>query len=339
MEIEYIGVLEHYSMELIRILTYQHLLKILMEIFFKMSKIITDEKEYINLIEEVLRCGSTEVGRNGKTIEIFGKMMRFSLEDNKLPLLTTKFVSWKTVLKELLWFINGKSNNKYLTDQKVYIWNGNSTREFLDSVGLSDYPEGILGPIYGVNWRNFNGKYDICHCEDLLTCNCNSLTKEGRCDQLQNIIDQLKDPVKRYSRRLIMTAWNPLQINQMALPPCHIMCQFRVTDGNKLSCLLTQRSGDIGLGVPYNIASYAFLTNLIAFHCDLVPKDLIISLGSAHIYEQHIDGLIEQVKRDLYDQPLIKIGNKREKIEDYIVEDFEVIGYVSHPPIKLEFVA
>ena len=314
-----------------------------------MAEIITDETEYINLVKDVLKDGTIEIGRNGKTIEIFGRMMKFSLENGKFPLLTTKFVSWKTVLKELLWFIGGKTNNRFLNEQKVHIWDGNSTREYLDSVGLTEYPEGILGPIYSHQWRNFNGEYDICNCyekykdtmmsSEALQCNCNNLEKEGRCDQLQNIIDHLKDPNKRYSRRLIMSAWNPLQINQMALPPCHVMCQFRVTDGNKLSCLLTQRSGDIGLGVPYNIASYAFLTHLIAFHCDLIPKELIVSLGSAHIYEQHIPGLTEQISRDLYEQPLIRIKNKREKIEDYILDDFEIINYISHPSIKLEFVA
>lgn len=304
-----------------------------------MSKIITDEGEYINLVSDVLKYGTVEIGRNGKTIEIFGRMIRFSLEGNTLPLLTTKFVSWRTVLKELLWFIGGKTNNKYLVDQKVHIWDGNSTREFLDGVGLSDYPEGILGPIYGRQWRDFNGEYEICRCEDLSQCNCNSLDKERRCDQLQDIINQLKDPSKRLSRRLIMTAWNPLQIKKMALPPCHVMCQFRVTDGNKLSCLLTQRSGDIGLGVPYNIASYAFLTHLIAFHCDLIAKDLIVSLGSAHIYEQHIPCLEEQITRFPYQFPTIAILNKRDKIEDYVIEDFNVINYVSHPSIKMEFIA
>ena len=154
----------------------------------------TDEKQYLDLVKDVIDNGSWKTGRNGRTKEVFGRMLRFSLSDNKLPLLTTKHVSWKTVLKELLFFIKGQSDNRILNNQGVHIWDWNSTREFLDSRGLTKYPEGILGPIYGVNWRNFNGKYDICRCTESQICKCNSLEKEGRIDQLQDVIDKLKNP-------------------------------------------------------------------------------------------------------------------------------------------------
>lgn len=299
----------------------------------------SDENQYLNLVKEILDNGTWENGRNGRTKEVFGRMMRFSLEDNTLPLITTKLVSWKTVLIELLWFIRGQTNNKILNEQGVHIWDGNSTRDFLDNVGLKEYPEGILGGIYGYQWRNFNGEYEICKCEDLKKCNCNSLSKTNRIDQLQNVINDLKDPNKRSSRRLIVSAWNPCQISKMALPPCHVMYQFKVTEGNKLSCLLTQRSCDIGLGVPYNIASYGFLTHLIAHHCGLEAKELIISLGSAHIYEEHIPQLREQINRIPYRFPNISIIDYRENPEDYEKEDFVITGYSHHPSIKMKFVA
>lgn len=312
----------------------EKIIKILIKILMN-----TDEYEYLHLVSDVLENGEWKIGRNGKTKEVFGRMMRFSLKDGTLPLLTTKLVSWKTVLKELLWFIKGQTDNRILNEQGVTIWNGNSTREFLDGRGLTDYPEGILGNIYGFQWRNFNGNYEICKCTDLSTCKCNSLENKDRVDQLQYIIDQLKDPAGRNSRRLIMTAWNPAQIDKMALPPCHMMCQFNVTDDGKLSCLLTQRSGDIGLGVPYNIASYAFLTHLIAHHTGLVANELIVSLGNAHIYEDHVEPLETQLKLIPHKFPKLKILEVRDKIEDYVLEDYQVVDYVHHPSIKMKFIA
>ena len=306
----------------------------------------TDEEQYLNLVRDIIDNGDWKEGRNGRTKEVFGRMLRFSLSDNKLPLLTTKHVSWKTVLKELIFFIRGQSDNKILIKQGIHIWDGNSTRDFLDSRGLEDYPDGILGPIYGVQWRNFNGKYEICRCNLLerelfinKICTCNSLAKEERIDQLQNVIDKLMNPATRNDRRLIVSAWNPCQINEMSLPPCHMMFQFNVTDDNKLSCLMTQRSADVGLGLPYNIASYAILTHLIANHCGLVAHELIISIGSAHIYEQHIPQLTEQLTRNTKIFPNINISGIKEKIEEYDVSDFRVDNYNPHPMIRMEFVA
>jgi thymidylate synthase len=216
-----------------------------------------DENQYLNLIKDILDENQEFIGRNGKTLAIFGSAMHFSLANQTIPLLTTKKLAWKTCLRELLWFIKGDTSNKNLRSQNVNIWNQNGTRDFLDSRGLYNNDEDDLGPIYGFQWRHFNAKYNNCDSD---------YTNQG-IDQLQEIITQLKDKSTRNSRRLIMTAWNPCQINEMALPPCHILCQFNVTDETKLSCSLYQRSGDVGLGVPFNIASYSFLTHLIAKHC------------------------------------------------------------------------
>jgi len=299
-----------------------------------------EEYQYLNLIENILENGLWEEGRNGKTKSLFGNSMRFSLKDGKIPILTTKKTAWKTCLKELLWFIHGKTDNKILKAQGVHIWDANGSREFLDSRGLIDYPEDILGPIYGAQWRNFNGDYDICDCKPFNNCCCNNLEcKHQRIDQLQQIIDQLKNPLTRTSRRLIMTAWNPCQLDQMALPPCHILCQFNVHDGNKLSCAMYQRSGDFPLGIPFNIASYSFLTHLIAKHCGLEAYEFVHFVGNCHIYEDHIEPMKEQILREPFEFPTVSIKCVRENIHDYQVEDFELYNYKSHEAIKMKMVA
>ena len=221
----------------------------------------------------------------------------------------------------------------------VHIWDGNGSREFLDSRGLVNNRVGDLGPIYGHQWRYFNADYQTCDAD---------YNGKG-VDQLQEIIDTLKNPETRTSRRMIMTAWNPCKLNEMALPPCHIMCQFNVTEGNKLSCSMYQRSGDVGLGVPFNIASYSFLTHLLAKHTGLEAHEFVYFLGNCHIYEEHIEPLKEILKRDPYEFPMLRINIKdiqtretretRENISDYKVEDFEVIGYKSHEVIKIPMVA
>jgi len=276
-----------------------------------------DEQQYIDLIKNILDDGTLEQGRNGNTLCLYGEKMKFDLRNNTLPLLTSKKVAWKTCLKELLWFISGNTNNKTLQDQKVRIWNQNASREFLDSVGLQNNEEGDLGPVYGHQWRHFNAPYT--------TCNANY---EGQgIDQLQNIITMLKDPTQRKSRRIILSAWNPCQIDEMALPPCHSFVQFHVRRENELICCLYQRSGDVGLGVPFNIASYSFLTHLLAKHCDLQASEFIHFIGNAHIYDDHIDALQSQLKNELCDFPKISIKEKRANINDYIVDDFEVLDY------------
>uniref|UniRef100_A0A6C0ARV0 thymidylate synthase n=1 Tax=viral metagenome TaxID=1070528 RepID=A0A6C0ARV0_9ZZZZ len=298
------------------------------------------EYQYLSLLENILENGSWEEGRNGRTTSIFGNMMRFSLKNNQIPILTTKKTAWKTCLKELLWFIKGQTDNYFLNEQGVHIWDGNASREFLDSRGLINYSEGILGPIYGFQWRNFNGEYDICKCKPLKNCYCNDLnSKPHRIDQLQDIIDALKDPHDRTSRRLIMTAWNPCQLREMALPPCHVLCQFNVHDGNKLSCVLYQRSVDTILGLPFNIASYALLTHLLAKHCGLEAYEFIHFMGNCHLYENAIDAAKLQIQREPYPFPTVSIKTIREKIEDYQVEDFEIHNYQSHDAIKVDMIA
>ena len=290
---------------------------------------MSEELQYLNLIKDILEKGTWEEGRNGKTKSIFGNMMRFSLKDGKIPILTTKKTAWKTCLKELLWFIRGKTNNKLLQDQGVHIWDGNSTREFLDSRGLQHYDVNELGPIYGHQWRHFNAKWEG---------DGHDYTGEG-VDQLQQIIDALKDPTQRTSRRLIMTAWNPCQLNDMALPPCHVLCQFNVHNGNQLSCALFQRSSDELLGSPFNIASYSLLTHLLAKHCGLEANEFIYFKGNCHIYEDHVEGAQLQITREPYPFPTVSIKEIRENINDYQVEDFELCNYKSHESIKVEMVA
>ena len=303
-------------------------------IFNNIKKYQHEEYQYLNILENILENGICEDGTNGRTKSIFGKMMRFSLKDNKIPILTTNETAWKTCLKELLWFIRGETDNKILKKQGVHIWDANGSREFLDSRGLNLYPEDMLGPIYGYQLRNFGASYN-CFSGKKLTDD----HPFGGVDQLQQIIDALKDPKQRTSRRLIMTAWNPKQLDQMALPPCHIMCQFNVHDGNKLSCAMFQRSGDFPLGIPFNIASYSFFTHLIAKHCGLEAYEFVHFLGNCHIYEHHIEAMKQQILREPFDFPTLYIKQIRENIDDYQVEDFEVHNYQSHEAIKMNMIA
>jgi len=286
------------------------------------------EQQYLQLIEDILKHGSDEKGRNGNTKVVIGSTMYFSLSNKTIPLLTTKKVAWKTCLKELLWFIKGQTDNKVLRAQKCYIWNGNSSKEFLETRGLP-YEEDDLGPVYGHQWRHFNAEYT----------DCNSDYDGKGIDQLQYIVDSLKDKDKRTSRRLVMSAWNPCQLDEMALPPCHIMVQFHVTNGNLLSCSMFQRSGDVGLGVPFNIASYSFMLHLIAKHCDLVPHEFYYHLGNAHIYEEHIEPLQEQIKRTPLDFPSIEISTVRDNISDYVLDDFKIHNYKYCDKIKMDMKA
>lgn len=306
----------------------------------KGTKVNTEEYQYLNLLENIIENGTWEEGRNGRTKSIFGSSMRFSLKDGKIPILTTKKTAWKTCLKELLWFIRGHTDNCFLNEQGVHIWDGNASREFLNSQGLVHYPEGILGPIYGRQWRDFNGHYDICRCKPFTNCRCNDIElRPGRIDQLQQIINALKDPAQRTSRRLIMTAWNPCQLDEMALPPCHIMCQFNVHDGNKLSCAMFQRSVDGVLGQPFNIASYSFLTHLLAKHCGLEAYEFVYFMGNCHLYENAIDAAKLQITREPYPFPTLSIKQVRENINDYQVEDFKINEYTSHDAIKVAMIA
>ena len=290
---------------------------------------IHEEYQYLSLIENILKNGCDFESRNGSTKSIFGNMMRFSLNDGIIPILTTKKVAWKTCFKELQWFIKGHTDNKLLKEVNVHIWDDNGSKEFLEKQNLT-YREDDLGPVYGHQWRHFNAPYTDCNAD---------YTNQG-IDQLQELIKNLKSEEGRKSRRLIISAWNPCQIKEMALPPCHVLMQFYVSENKYLSCSLYQRSGDVGLGVPFNIASYSFLTHMLAKHCDLEAKDFVYFLGNAHIYEEHIEPLKEQIQREPLPFPKITFKEVKENIEDYSLTDIEFSQeYKFHKQIKMEMKA
>lgn len=312
------------------------------------KRIVHDEYQYIDLIKRVLSDGCLQKGRNGNTISYFGSQMRFNLRDGALPFMTTKRLAWKTCLRELLWFIRGDTSNIRLQEKGVKIWNANATREFLDAQGLTDNKEGDLGPVYGHQWRFFNAKYNECDTD----------YRGNGVDQLQYVIDALKresipesthesccngrtTTENMFSRRLIVSAWNPEQLNEMALPPCHVLFQFYVNPNKELSCSLYQRSGDIGLGVPFNIASYAMLTHLIAHHCGLKTGELVHTIGDNHIYEEHVDVLKEQITREPLEFPTLsfRYSEPYDDINSYTEEDFVVEGYKHHGTMKMEMKA
>ncbi len=294
-----------------------------------MSRIKHPEKQYLELVDHILKHGYKEKGRNGNVLTHIGAAMRFQLYDedrnNKaiIPLMTTKRLAWKTCLKELLWFMKGHTDNALLQEQDVKIWNGNASREFLDSRGLR-YAENDLGPIYGHQWRHFNAQYYT-----------SKFNYRGiGVDQLNKVVNDLKHD--KYSRRNIMSAWNPCQLNEMALPPCHVLSQFHVVDEDKLICTMYQRSADVGLGLPFNIASYSFLTHILAHHCGLKAGELIHFVGNAHIYEEHVEPLKKQLENEPELFPVLRIKEKREDIDDYQVDDFVISGYVSHKKINMK---
>ena len=284
-----------------------------------------EENQYLDLLKDVLNNGENINGRNGGVLTVFGRQMRFSLKDNKVPMLTTKKIAWKTCIKELLWFISGKTNNKLLKDQNVKIWNSNSSKVYLESIGLFDREEDDLGPVYGHQWRHFNAEYKTCN---------DDYTGKG-IDQLDYIIRSLKDSEGRTSRRLILSAWNPCQLKEMALPPCHVLAQFNVIN-NVLSCALYQRSCDVGLGVPFNILSYSALTILLAKHCDLKCGEFVYFMGNVHIYDDHIDILREQSTRTPKGFPSLEIKNIYDDINSYTIDDFDVQDYIHCEKLEMK---
>eukprot|EP00919_Chromeraceae_sp_WS-2016_P041733 GHVR01099386.1.p1 GENE.GHVR01099386.1~~GHVR01099386.1.p1 ORF type:complete len:252 (+),score=37.12 GHVR01099386.1:460-1215(+) len=248
--------------------------------------------------------------------------MRFNLKSS-FPLLTTKRVFWKGVLEELLWFIRGETDSNTLSKKGVKIWDSNGSLEFLEGRGLGHRERGDLGPVYGFQWRHFGATY-----KDMNT----DYTGEG-VDQLRSIISDIKsDP---YSRRIIMSAWNPPQLVEMALPPCHLLCQFCVCSQG-LTCILYQRSADMGLGVPFNIASYALLTRIIAQVCNIKAHEFIHVIGHGHVYINHIDALKEQISRTPRTFPLLAINPLKNDIDDFDSSDFELLGYNPHKKIHMD---
>ena len=284
----------------------------------------TCENAYLKALKEVLYKGNIRNTRNSNTISTFGLRMEFNNIHDHFPLLTTKKMYWKAIKEELLWFIGADTNSKHLEEKRVHIWKGNSSREYLDNNGFQTYKEGECGPIYGFQWRHFNGDYS------------GDTTNTG-VDQLQKCIDLIRtDP---YSRRIFMSAWNPCQLDEMVLPPCHVSYQFYVTNENTLDCQMYQRSGDLFLGVPFNIASTALLTSMIANITGYKAGKIVIVIGDAHIYENHIEQVNEQLTREPYGFPRLYIKEGRTNIDDFKSEDFELVSYYSHAGIKASMVA
>lgn len=256
-------------------------------------------------------------------MSIFGAQMKFDLRNDIFPLLTTKKIFFRGIAEELFWFIKGSTDATILQQKNVRIWDGNSSREFLDKSGFRERREGDLGPVYGFQWKHFGAKYTTCDAD---------YSGQG-IDQLHDVINRIK--TNPNDRRIIMSAWNPVDIPQMALPPCHCLVQFYVAN-DELSCQLYQRSADMGLGVPFNIASYALLTYMIAHVTNLKVGDFVHTLGDAHIYLNHIDPLKEQLQRNPKPFPKIRIKRQVNCIEDFGIDDFEIIDYSPHPAIKME---
>ncbi len=258
-------------------------------------------KQYLDLLNNVLESGNLKEDRTGTgTKSIFGYQMRFNLQEG-FPLITTKKLHLRSIIHELLWFLQGNTNIDYLHQNKVTIWD-----EWANE-------NGDLGPVYGKQWRAWE-------------------TKEGKAvDQISELIEQIK--TNPNSRRLLVNAWNVGEINNMALPPCHILFQFYVANG-KLSCQLYQRSADIFLGVPFNIASYAILTHMIAQVCNLEVGDFVHTIGDAHLYTNHFDQARLQLSRSPYPLPELKLNKEIKNIFDFRFEDIEIINYQSHPTIK-----
>eukprot|EP01147_Barroeca_monosierra_P002288 gene2288-5282_t len=281
-----------------------------------------DEHKYLNLIKDILKNGQQKSDRTGTgTISVFGAQMRFSLRES-FPLLTTKRVFWRGVVEELLWFISGSTNSKLLAEKGVHIWDANGAKEFLEQQGLGDREEGDLGPVYGFQWRHFGAVYKGMN-EDY--------SGQG-VDQLAAVIHQIK--TNPDSRRIMLSAWNPVDLPKMALPPCHALAQFYVHDG-ELSCQLYQRSADMGLGVPFNIASYSLLTVMIAHVCGLKPGDFVHTIGDAHIYLNHIEALKEQITRNPRPFPTLKINTDISNIDEFTFQDFQLESYNPHKKIAM----
>lgn len=332
-----------------------------------------EEHQYLNLIRDILSRGEYRPDRTGTgTLSIFNPpTLRFTLSKpdpsnpashiNVLPLLTTKRVFTRAVIAELLWFIKGSTNSQELSDQGVHIWDGNGSREFLDKLGApqSLREEGDLGPVYGFQWRHFGAEYKDCHAD---------YTDQG-VDQIEAIIHKLRH--KPYDRRILLSAWNVAALDSMALPPCHLLAQFYVSfpdasrgeeaynawrrqqehpapngastsmspTRGRLSCTLYQRSADTGLGVPFNIASYALLTHMLAYACDLIPGTFNMVLGDAHVYVDHIDALKGQIERAPREFPELRIKRDdagKENVDGWKLEEFEIVGYRPHAGVKMK---
>jgi thymidylate synthase len=306
------------------------------------------ENGYLSLLKETLANGENKLTRNGNVISIFGCMIHFKDISTAFPLITSKKMFFRGIVEELLWFLRGSTNANELKSKKVHIWDGNSTREYLDSIGL-DYPEGELGPVYGWQWRKFGKEYEKYNeeTEEDIYNDMNSADDEdadARTDSFIKGVDQIKYIIEELSkennsRRAVLSAWNPVDLKKMALPPCHILYIFNKSSKG-LSCHMTLRSSDLFLGLPFNIASTALLTQILAHTLHIPAHEVCLSICDAHIYEEHTPKVNKQIDSELYDLPKViikkdapdiksSIDVKIKWIESLVYEDFELSNYKS----------
>lgn len=282
------------------------------------------EYQYLDVIQRILDEGIDCDDRTGVGIRsIFGVQMHFDLS-KEFPLLTTKKMFTRGITEELLWFLRGETDAKILQEKNVHIWDGNSTRDFLDKVGLHHLEEGDIGAAYGFQFRHFGTEYKDCHTD---------YSGKGF-DQVEYVLNEIKNNPN--SRRILLSLWNPPYLKKAVLPPCHLLYHFRVYN-DTLSCSMYQRSGDIGLGVPFNIASASLMTYLFAHLTGLKPGKLVHTIGDAHIYNNHLEAMKTQIQRKPLPFPQLKIKNREQKkVEDYMASDFEVLGYISYDRISMD---
>ena len=297
------------------------------------------DQAYADLLRHVLENGTPRIDRTGMgTISMFApNPLRFDISET-VPLLTTKKMAWKGIIKELLWFLRGDTDARILQEQGVRIWDGNSTKTFLEKRGLP-YEEGILGPVYGWSFRRFGAKYDPAFA-DSRNITSEDAARLGGADQIKYIENLLKtDP---FSRRIYVNLWNPKALNEMALPPCHLSINLYVSEDpnangvKHLSGHVYIRSNDLFLGNPYNIFSYAVFLYILAKRTDMKPKDLIISIGDAHIYKDHVEQVHEQLGRSSFQAPTLQLADRIKDVDygDITIDDFILRGYLSHSSIK-----
>ena len=284
-----------------------------------------EEYQYLDLIQRVMDTGVERGDRTGTgTRSLFGEQMRFNLR-HSFPVLTTKRVFWRGVAEELFWFVRGETNANLLREKDIHIWDGNGSREYLDSIGLQHREEMDLGPVYGFQWRHFGAEYTDMHAD---------YAGKG-IDQLAECIHKIKN--NPTDRRILLTAWNPAALKEMALPPCHMFCQFYVdTEAGELSCQMYQRSADLGLGVPFNIASYSLLTVMMAQVCGLKPGDFVHVLGDAHVYLNHIGPLHEQLKNAPKHFPTLEVNRQTMDMDAFQMSDFTLKNYKCHKKIEMK---
>lgn len=289
------------------------------------------ERGYLQLLRDTINYSEKRITRNGIVYSVFGTMITFDISKS-FPLLTSKKMFTKGIVHELLWFLKGSTNSKDLEKEGINIWKLNSSREFLDSVGLQHYSEGELGPVYGWQWRSFNAEYPASTANGV--------------DQLKYVLQELTAPDN--SRRAVITGWNPCQLHQMALPPCHILYTF-YKDSRGLSCMMNMRSSDLFLGLPFNIASVALLTHIIAKVLHLNVANIAITATDAHIYKEHLDAIKKQMENPVYEPPKLHINSADEpppidstidakirwvenlKYEDFIFIDYQSAGIIKAP--------